>query len=152
MIECSDHHRRDFHATTHTECYRLILGLLTFGMLARGGPDGQPGPGGQWPRALLCGTGVGPEASCPTIANCPRFLVLTNWNSEAVLDKETGLVWERSPALTTHTWSDGAVRMHGPHDRQPQRLAAAVHPRAGEPDLSLRGPPRPDPPAGPSVY
>ncbi len=35
-----------------------------------------------------------------------RFVVLTNWGSAAVLDRETGLVWEQSPLTTTHDWSN----------------------------------------------
>lgn len=33
-----------------------------------------------------------------------RFVVLTDWNSEAVLDRETGLVWEKTPSITARTW------------------------------------------------
>src|SRR5262245_37556154 len=46
-------------------------------------------------------TGNGPYYATPswdqTLPSSTRFIVLSNFNSEAVLDRETGLVWSRSP-------------------------------------------------------
>src|SRR5262245_5584464 len=39
-----------------------------------------------------------------------RFIVLANWNSEAVLDRETGLVWQRSPATDGLDWTSASQR------------------------------------------
>ncbi len=78
---------------------RLISGLLALGLLAG--------------VALTAGLAQAVDALGPYYAlpswdrNMPvanRFVVLTNWGSQAVLDKETGLVWERSPLITTHPW------------------------------------------------
>jgi hypothetical protein len=44
------------------------------------------------------------KLACSSASNCPRFIVLSNWNSAAVLDRETGLVWEKAPSLSTFIW------------------------------------------------
>ena len=55
----------------------------------------------------------GPYYSLPSwdqqLPASSRFIVLSNWNNAAVLDRETGLVWQRKPAVDPDTWANALL-------------------------------------------
>lgn len=67
----------------------ILVAGLTLGAVANGPYYAFPA----WSQKLICAVG-----------NCPRFIVLSDWNSAAVLDRETALVWEQSPGTATRSW------------------------------------------------
>lgn len=63
--------------------------------------------------AQLSTTANGPYFAMPSWSQkltANRFVVLANWNQEAVLDRETGLVWERAPDASSRNWA--SARSH----------------------------------------
>ena len=55
---------------------------------------------------------AGPPSWDTQINRPGRFQVLSNFNNEAVLDKETGLVWEQSPDTGTQTWFNALIHCY----------------------------------------
>lgn len=53
-------------------------------------------------------TAPGPYYATPswdqTLPSATRFIILSNFTSAAVLDRNTGLVWEKSPQTEADTW------------------------------------------------
>jgi len=68
---------------------RLTLGLLVLAALAL--------PGGLAHGASSAGPYYATPSWDQTLPAATRFIVLTNMSSQAVLDRETGLVWEQAP-------------------------------------------------------
>jgi hypothetical protein len=62
-------------------------------------------------------TAPGPYYATPSwdqqLPASTRFIVLSNWGSAAVLDRETGLVWEKSPSADTVNWFTAQYRCKG---------------------------------------
>jgi hypothetical protein len=63
----------------------ILAAVAGLGMVANSSYYALPA----WSQKIACAVG-----------NCPRFIELADWNREAVLDRETGLVWEKSPDST----------------------------------------------------
>jgi hypothetical protein len=65
------------------------------------------GPYYAWPAWSL-------KIACSVASNCPRFIELADWNREAVLDRETGLVWEKAPSFPAgFTWLGAHAHCNG---------------------------------------
>jgi len=89
--------------------------------------------------------GAKPPSWDTKINGAGRFKVLAQFNGEAVLDKETGLVWEQSPSTTTFSWLNAQIHCNqlnvggrlGWRVPTIQELATLVDPNnsGGNPDL-----------------
>jgi hypothetical protein len=82
-------------STTLAITFTLLLALTVIPAAAQTPVNGPYYATPSWDQTL----------ACTTLANCPRFLVLSNFNNEAVLDRESGLVWHRTPSAVADSWA-----------------------------------------------
>jgi hypothetical protein len=95
--------------------------------------------------ALLTGPYYATPAWDQTLASSTRFLILIGFSNQAVLDRETGLVWQRSPDTAPTTWlnarsgcinkSVGAVQRKGWRLPSINELASLLDPNHSSPAL-----------------
>src|SRR5512135_1444285 len=91
---------RQRHIGMVTIFFMLIALALVLRGSSTGGslePSDLPGPTMKTLDEIYSTNSWSKKLPCDSTTNCPRFEVLADFNNEAVLDKETGLVWERSP-------------------------------------------------------
>ncbi len=121
---------------------RRIVGVLFLAMVlvAPGPAQADTAPG--W---FMATPAWDRQLQCDTQATCPRFLVLSDWidasnpsGGAAVMDRETGLVWEQSPSTSGFTWENAQIQCNqstvgnrrGWHLPTLQELASLVDPTA----------------------
>jgi hypothetical protein len=101
-------------------CRSIRMSILLAAMMVTLGP----------PKAQAQITAPGPYYAVPswdqTLPTATRFIILSNMNGEAVLDRETGLVWERAPSSPLAVWEDARGQCFEKHvgGRRGWRLAA----------------------------
>lgn len=111
-----------------------LIGLVVGAVLIVGAGAGVPLAAEVW-----ADEGFEPPAWSQILKASKRFKLVMG--DAAVLDKETGLVWEQSPVTTTHLWSDARFQCTGrtTGGRQGWRLPS-VHELASLVDPSVASP------------
>jgi hypothetical protein len=73
-------------------------------------PSAAPGPTMKTLDDIYSTNSWSKKLPCDSQANCPRFEVLSDFDNTAVLDRETGLVWEKSPSPDDTNWRNALLR------------------------------------------
>lgn len=85
--------------------HRWLMGLMAMGIMAVAV--------GMASSVQAQTTSTGPYYATPswdqTLPAATRFVILSNFNGEAVLDRNTGLVWEKSPGSDGQRWSNARL-------------------------------------------
>ena len=66
--------------------------------------------GSLWQRSISPAASSSLPATDGSVSSSDRFVVLANWNNEAVFDRKTGLIWERSPNQSFSDWTQAQER------------------------------------------